>query len=93
MKTTCFPFSPLGKRIVVRLDTLADKVVGGIIIPEGAQEKPYQGVVVAVSKSWTDAPVKVADRVMIYKHGGTEVNAGGVLHVVVDEKHILAVLT
>src|SRR5260370_30946311 len=40
-------FRPLHDRVVVRRLTAEQKTVGGIIIPDTAQEKPMEGEVVA----------------------------------------------
>ena len=41
---------PLGTRVLVEPTQAEQKTVGGIIIPDSAQEKPQQGKVVAVGK-------------------------------------------
>ena len=41
-------FRPLHDRVLVRRVDEDTKTAGGIIIPDSAQEKPSQGVVVAV---------------------------------------------
>lgn len=92
-------FRPLHDRVIVkRLDEL-EKTVGGIIIPDTAKEKPQQGLVIAVGTGTvlkngeTIAPqVKVGDRVLFTKYGGTEVKFGDNEHLVMREDDILAIL-
>ena len=47
-------FRPLGDRVVVRRLKEEQKTAGGIIIPETAQEKPQEGVIVAVGPGALD---------------------------------------
>ena len=48
-------FKPLNDRILVKRSDAEQKTQSGIIIPDNAQEKPMQGLVVAVGpgKAWT----------------------------------------
>ncbi|MEI6808189.1 MAG: co-chaperone GroES [bacterium] len=72
---------PLGDRVLVELKKDADEVKkGGIIIPDSAKEKPVEGKIIAVGKGKNDdsgkripIDVKVGDRVLLPKYGGTEV--------------------
>ena len=41
---------PLGDRVLIEPIEEKDQVVGGIIIPDSAKEKPMQGKVLAVGK-------------------------------------------
>ncbi len=87
---------PLGDRVLVRrVDEVAK--VGSIELPEAHREKPVEGVVVAVGEGTrledgTVRPVGVAvgDRVLFGKFAGTEVEVGGVDHVIFREEDILA---
>ncbi len=59
------------------------KTLSGIILPESAQEKPAQGIVVAVGDDWivegktVKCPVKVGDKVVYKKWGGDEIKVSG----------------
>ena len=73
-------FRPLGDRVVVRRVKEEEKTAGGIIIPETAQEKPQEGVIVAVGPGALDdngkrvlPEVKPGDFVLFGKWTGTEV--------------------
>jgi len=75
---------PLGDRVLVEL--VEDKEVkkGGIIIPDTAKEKPTEGLVRALGTGKTDDngkkvpfEVKVGDRVLVSKYGGTEIKIDG----------------
>src|SRR5215475_11039526 len=75
---------PLHDRILV--ERLEEKEVkkGGIIIPDTAKEKPQEAKVIAVGTGKLDEDgkkrpfeVKVGDRVLISKYGGTEIKIDG----------------
>ena len=52
-------FSPLRDRILVRRVEDGETVRGGIIIPDGAREKPKEGKVIAVGKGKSNGGGKV----------------------------------
>lgn len=90
---------PLHDRVVVkRLDELT-KTSGGIIIPDTAKEKPSEGIVEAVGDGTRTEDgkvipmcVKVGDKVLFAKWGGTEVKLNGEDRVIMKESDILAVV-
>ena len=98
------PIKPLADRVVVRW--LTDEEAGtvsaaGIIIPDSAkQEKPEQGVVVAVGDGkWDEdgekripVSVKEGDRVVFSKYGYDEVKVGDKEYIIVGESSLLAVI-
>jgi chaperonin GroES len=89
---------PLHDRILVkRLDT-EEKTKGGIIIPDTAQEKPQEGKIAAVGKgkllddgSVRPLDVKVGDKVLFSKYGGTDINIDGEEYLILREEDILAI--
>ena len=90
---------PLQDRILVERIEAEDKTAGGIIIPDTAKEKPQQGKVVAVGKgkrleNGTIQPldVKVNDRILFSKYGGTEVKIDGTEYLIMREEDILGVI-
>ncbi|MGB0177578.1 MAG: co-chaperone GroES, partial [Owenweeksia sp.] len=70
------------------------KTASGIIIPDTAQEKPQQGIVVAVGNGKKDEPmtVKAGDRVLYGKYGGTEIKHEGKDYLIMRESDIFAIL-
>ncbi|WP_218064150.1 MULTISPECIES: co-chaperone GroES [Nguyenibacter] len=77
-------FRPLHDRVVLRRISPAEKTAGGIIIPDTAQEKPVEAVVVAVGPGARDEhgqvvplAVREGDHVLFGKWSGTEVKIGG----------------
>lgn len=90
---------PLGDRIVVKAVTAEEKTKGGIVLPDTAKEKPQEGEVVAVGpgrvldNGQRVAPeVKVGDRVIYAKYGGTEVKLDGVEYLILRESDVLAIV-
>jgi chaperonin GroES len=91
---------PLGQRVLVkRVEAAEETSDGGIIIPDAHKEKPQEAEVIALGvgkdeegKDYTFT-VKVKDRVLISKYGGTEVKINGVEHVIISESDILGVLS
>ena len=90
---------PLNDRILVK--RLAEEVMtkGGIIIPDSAQEKPAEGEIVAVGNGKMDdsgkriaIEVKVGEKVLFSKYGGTEVKIEGEDYLIMREDDILGVI-
>ena len=90
---------PLNDRILVKRLQEEEMTKGGIIIPDSAKEKPAEGEVIAVGKGKMNdkgdrnkMDVKVGDRVLFSKYGGTDVKLDGVDHLIMREDDILAVV-
>ncbi len=90
---------PLHDRLLVRRVKEDEKTKGGIIIPDTAKEKPIEGEVVAVGNgkvlddgSLRPLDVKMGDRVLFAKYGGTEVKIEGEEHLILRESDVLGVV-
>jgi len=90
---------PLADRVLVRRAEEEEKTKGGIIIPDTAREKPTEAKVIAVGKGKigddgkvVPLSVKVGDRVLLSKWGGSEVKLDGEEHLIVREDDIFAVI-
>lgn len=85
---------PLADRVLVKPASAESKTVSGIIIPDTAKEKPQKGEVVAVGPGKKDEPmvVKVGDKVLYGKYGGTEVNIDGQEYLIMRESDIYAIV-
>lgn len=99
MSTEQLKIKPIGDRILVKLDGKDEQVKGGIIIPDSAKEKPQEGEIIALGTGHrgsdgkiTPFEVKVNDRVIISKYGGTEVKIGDEKYHLVREEDILGIL-
>ena len=92
-------FRPLHDRVLVRRIEAEEKTAGGIIIPDSAKEKPSEGEIVAVGTGTrsddgkvTPLDVKVGDRVLFGKWGGTEVKLDGEDLLIMKESDIMGVI-
>ena len=92
-------FKPLHDRVLVRRVEEETKTAGGIILPDTAQEKPSEGEIVATggglrNEDGTVTPldVKVGDRVLFGKFGGTEVKVDGEDLMILRESDILGIV-
>jgi chaperonin GroES len=93
-------FRPLHDRVLVSRIDEEEKTAGGIIIPDTAKEKPSEGKIVAVGSgsrgddgSITPLDVKVGDRVLFGKYGGTEVKVDGEDLMILRESDILGIIS
>lgn len=93
-----FNLEPLDDRVVVKPAEEEETTASGIVIPDTAKEKPQEGEVVAAGPgrfedgSRVPMDVKVGDRVLYSKYGGTEVKVGGEEHLVLSARDILAIV-
>jgi chaperonin GroES len=90
---------PLQDRILIKRLEEEEKTKGGIIIPDTAKEKPMEGKVVAVGKGKVQEDgkvlpldVKVGDRILFAKYGGTDVKIEGEDHLILREEEILGII-
>ena len=90
---------PLGQRVLVkRLE--ADAIsAGGIVLPDTAKEKPQEAEVLSLGTGGTDEngkdivfSVKVGDKVLISKYGGSEVKLDGEEVLIISESDILGIV-
>ena len=95
---TAVMLRPLGDRVVVKPLEAEEKTKGGIILPDTAKDKPQEGEVMAVGPgrvmdngTRVALDVKVGDRVVYSKYGGTEVKIDEVEYLVIRESDLLAV--
>jgi chaperonin GroES len=91
---------PLGDRVLVEPVEEKETKKGGIIIPDSAKEKPTEGIVRALGTGKTDDDgkkvafeVKVGDRVLVSKYGGTEVKVDGKEYKLLNADDILAIIS
>ncbi|MCL2270658.1 MAG: co-chaperone GroES [Treponema sp.] len=83
---------PLADRVMVKLEKNEAKTAGGIIIPDTAQEKTQQGVVVAVGDDAEVIKVKAGQKVMYDKYAGTQIKINGEEHLVLKMADLIAVV-
>jgi chaperonin GroES len=90
---------PLQDRIIVKRLEEEEKTKGGIIIPDTAKEKPIEGKIIAVGKGKKTEDgkvipldVKVGDKVLFSKYGGTDIKVDGEEYLIMREDDILGVI-
>ena len=90
---------PIGDRVLVKFLEDKEQVRGGIIIPDSAKEKPQEAEVIALGTGKRDDngkliafEVKVGDRVLVSKYGGTEVKLDEQKYTIVREDDILGIV-
>jgi len=91
---------PVDERVLIEPMEEQERKVGGIIIPDTAKERPQMGKVIALGD---DIPkkeggkvlsevLKVGDKVIYAKYGGTEIKHDNKEYLIVSRNDILAVV-
>jgi len=90
---------PLGDKVLVQRLEAETKTAGGIVLPDGAKEKPQRGTIISVGEgkllddgSRGQMQVKKGDKVLFTSYAGTEVKVGGKDYLIMDETDIMAVI-
>ena len=85
---------PLADRVLVKNEKAESKTASGIIIPEAAQEKTQTAKVVAVGPGTEEdkITVKVGERIMYDKYGGTQIKINNEDHLILKMSDIIAVI-
>lgn len=90
---------PLGQRVLVKRIDADEMSAGGIVLPDTAKEKPQEAEVISLGTGGKDEDgkdiefaVKVGDKVLISKYGGTEVKVDGVDMLILSESDILGIV-
>ncbi len=96
---TSFGLRPLRGYLIVEPLSAESQTASGIYLPETAQEKPAQGVVVAVGDDLIlengkvlHSPVQVGDQVVYKKWGGDDIKVKGKEFKIVKFEDLMAVL-
>ena len=89
---------PIGNRVLVKKVEDKEQIKGGIIIPDAAKEASQEAIVVALGSGRNDEgkviefEVKVGDRVIVSKYGGTEIKQVKDTLVLLRQDDILAIV-
>ena len=91
---------PLGDRLIVKAIEEEETTSSGIVLPDTAKEKPQEGEVLAVgpgrfNDNGTERvplDVKVGDKGIDSKYGGTEVKYGGEEYLILSARDVLAIV-
>lgn len=90
---------PIGQRVLVKRLEAEAISAGGIVLPDTAKEKPQEAEVISLGTGGKDDKgnaieftVKVGDKVLISKYGGTEVKIEGSEFLIINENDILGIV-
>lgn len=91
---------PLGDHVIIKLVEEEERTKGGIVLPDTAKERPQKGDVVAVGPgAWDEnhtkrlpIDIKVGDRIIFTKYGGTDWKIDDEKFLILRESEILAVV-
>ncbi len=92
-------FQPLGDRVVIQRDESEDTTVGGIVLPDSAQDKPARGKIVSIGDgkvlddgSRSTFQVKPGDRVLFSSYAGESFTVDEEDLLLMREEDILCVI-
>jgi chaperonin GroES len=90
---------PLGDKIIAKTTKTDEVTKGGIYLPETAKEKPQEAEVLAVgpgrlldSGKTVAMDVKVGDKILFGKYGGTEIKIAGEEYIILRQDDVLAII-
>lgn len=90
---------PVGEKIVVKRLRAEEKTSGGIVLPEAARKRPWEGRVLSVGDGCllpdgtrAQHQVSEGDRVLFGGYAGAEVKVNGEELLIMSESEILAVV-
>ncbi|MBO9534860.1 MAG: co-chaperone GroES [Solirubrobacteraceae bacterium] len=91
---------PLGDRLVVKAVEEETTTASGLVLPDTAVEKSNKGEILAAGEGKWDEDggkrvpldVKVGDKVLYSKYGGTEVKVDGEDLLIIRESDVLAIV-
>ncbi len=90
--------TPLEDRILVKTLEAEQTTASGLVIPDTAKEKPQEGEVIAVGPGRFEdgqrlpLDIKVGDKVIYSKYGGTEVKYSGEEFLILSARDVLAIV-
>ena len=93
-----FSLQPLDDRVVVKASEGEETTASGLVIPDTAKERPQEGEVIAVGPGRFEEgarvplDVKVGDKVIYSKYGGTEITVEGDDYLILSARDVLAVV-
>lgn len=85
---------PMANRVLVEIVENGEEMKGGIIIPDTAQEKSQEAVVIEVGpdRKGRSSMVEVGDKVLLPKYGGSQIKIDGQPYQLINESDIIAVI-
>src|SRR2546429_111101 len=93
-----FNLKPLEDRVVVKASEEDEMTASGLVIPDTAKERPQEGQVMAAGPGRFEdgqripMEIKVGDKVVYSKYGGTEVKVQDEEYLILSAHDVLAVI-
>ena len=86
---------PLGARVLIKKIEAEEKTQGGLILTSNQKQEPQVATIVEVGPGTKDEPmtVKVGDKVVFAKYGGTDIKFEGEEYTIMPLSDILAVVS
>jgi chaperonin GroES len=91
--------TPLHDRLIIQRLEEGEQIMGGIIVPDSAKEKPTRGKVFAVGQGKVRADggrqppdVKDGDTILFGKYSGQEITIDGEAYLILREDDVLAII-
>ena len=84
--------TPIGPRVLIQPQQTKEKTDTGIYLPESAQNKKKQGVVIqaGTTKEGKDIPLKKGDNILYGGYSNEEFEIDGKEYIILDYKDVLA---
>jgi chaperonin GroES len=99
MPTVSVKLRPLGDRVVVKATSRETVTKSGIVLPDTAKEKPQEGEILAVGPGKVldngkrvTLEVKVGQKILFAKYGGSEVKIDGEEYLILRESDIMGIV-
>src|SRR6266849_1161862 len=99
MPTVSVKLRPLGDRVVVKATSRETVTKSGIVLPDTAKEKPQEGEILAIGPGKVldngkrvTLEVKVGQKILFAKYGGTEVKIDGEEYLILRESDIMGIV-
>ena len=90
---------PLHDRLIIQRLDEGEQIIGGIIVPDSAKEKPQRGTVVATGQgkvredgSRQPPDVKDGDTILFGKYSRQEIKIDGEEYLILREDDVLAII-
>jgi chaperonin GroES len=85
-------FKPLGNRVLIKREEQQNTTASGIIIPDSAKEKPFQGKVIAVGNDAKEDGINEGDMVVFGKFKITEITVDNEELLILNSEDIYGII-
>lgn len=82
---------PLGENVLIEPEKADTKTASGIVLPDSNNEKPQEGLVVAIGDD-KKIRVKAGQKIIYSKYSGNEIKLGEKEYLLVKNEDILAII-